>query len=80
MELSQGWVRPTHAPLDPDEWLTPADLAELLHIEPRALRDWHRRGHVRRIESPLGFRYSVGDVIRYYAKIRSPQQIRDTST
>jgi hypothetical protein len=69
-ELSQGWVVPTMAPLDPDAWLPPADLAELMFIEARALKDWHRRGHVRRIRSATGWLYSVGDVIRYYAQGR----------
>jgi hypothetical protein len=69
IELGQGWVVPTHAPLDPDAWLSPSELAELLHLEARALQDWHRRGHIRRIKrhgSPAV--YSVGDVIKYYAK------------
>jgi hypothetical protein len=66
-ELGQGWVRPTYAPLDPEAWLTPAELAELLYIDPHALRNWHRRGHIRRIQNGDSFTYNVGDVMSYYA-------------
>ena len=69
--LSQGWVKPTHAPLDPESWLTPKEIADLLHIDTHDLRNWHARGHVRRRETQ-GFppRYSVEDVIKYGARIR----------
>jgi hypothetical protein len=80
-ELAQGWVVPTMAPLDPEAWLAPAELAELLYIEARALRDWHRLGHVRRMRhqgESAPWRYNVGDVIRYYAR-QGKIESRDTS-
>lgn len=66
-ELGQGWVRPTHAPLDTDAWLAPAELAELLHIDARNICHWARRGHIR---PAIDGRYNVGDVIRYGARMR----------
>jgi hypothetical protein len=66
-ELEQGWIRPTLAPLDPDAWMPPRELAELLHIAAHDFRNWYARGHIRR--SAQG-EYNVGDVIRYYSRIR----------
>lgn len=64
--LGESWVTPTQPPIDPDAWLTPAEIADQLHITARSLRDMHRAGHVNRIEcNGRQYRYLVGDVIRY---------------
>jgi hypothetical protein len=71
-ELAQGWVVPTAAPLDPEAWLSPGELAELFHVDAHSFRNWHQRGHIRRMRrvSPgnCDWIYNVGDVISYYAR------------
>lgn len=65
-EFGQSWVVRTQAPIDPEDFSTPAEIAELFHIEARSLRDMHRAGHIRRIEcNGKTLRYSVGDVQNY---------------
>jgi excisionase family DNA binding protein len=69
-ELGQTWITPTQQPLRLDDWLTPAELAELLGIDARSFRDWARRGHIRAITTAGTRRYCVGDIVTYGAKRR----------
>lgn len=72
-ELGAAWVRPTLAPLNLDDWLTGAQMAELFGQEPMTVYAWGRRGNVRvRVISGLR-RYNVGDVVAYQQKRRLPQ-------
>lgn len=65
-ELGQHWLIPSMVPLDLDEWLPAGEMAELFHVDPRAFRDWHRRGHIRMIVNANHQRcYCVGDVVEY---------------
>ena len=71
VEHGQSWILPTYAPLpEPDEFRSPAELADLFHIDPRRLRDWHRLGHVDRIKCGKRYHYRVGDVMAYGAQPR----------
>lgn len=64
-ELGAGWVRPTLAPLDLDEWLPAAQMGDLFHQEAKTVREWGRRGNVR-VEVFAGLQhYNVGDVVAY---------------
>ena len=66
LELGQHWIKPNEQPLNLDDWLTPGEMAALLCIDARALRDWARRGHLRIIHTSTGQRrYNVGDVVSY---------------
>jgi hypothetical protein len=67
-ELGQGWVKPSDAPLDTDDWLTAAELAELLFIDPHSFRNWAQRGRIRVITEYGVRRYCVGDIVSYYAQ------------
>jgi hypothetical protein len=66
LELGQHWLKPGQTPLDLDEWMTPADMAELFSIDPHDLRNWAARGHIRAIiDSSRRHLYCVGDVVEY---------------
>lgn len=67
-ELGQGWVKPSDTPLDMDGWLTPAELADLFHIDPHSFRNWAKRGRIRVMVVHGVRRYCVGDVVSYYAQ------------
>lgn len=69
-ELGAGWVRPTMAPLDLDDWLTAAEMADLFHQEPKTVYAWGRRGNVRVQLSGGVRRYNVGDVVAYQRERR----------
>lgn len=60
-----AWVVPSQRPLDLTAWLPAGQLAEVLGIDARRLRDWARRGHIRVYEVDGLRRYSVGDVVNY---------------
>lgn len=69
-ELGQHWLIPSMAPLDLDAWLPAGEMAELFHVDARAFRDWHRRGHIRMLINATGQRcYCVGDIVEY-ARVR----------
>lgn len=69
-ELGAGWVRPTMAPLDLDDWLTAAEMAELFHQEAKTIYDWGRRGNIR-VHGVHGVRrYNVGDIVSYQCERR----------
>lgn len=65
-----GWVTPAHTPLDLDEWLTPSEMADRLHIDPRRMRDWARRGQIRVMDINARRMYCVGDVIEHMRQTR----------
>jgi predicted site-specific integrase-resolvase len=52
-------------PLDLDAWLAAGEVADVLGIAARRLRDWARYGHVRCYVADGVHRYSVGDVVNY---------------
>jgi len=61
IDLGQSWVVPTQSTINPDDWVTADEAAELFSIPAKSVYDWGRRGHVRKVHS----RYNVGDIIRY---------------
>jgi hypothetical protein len=69
-EHGAHWVQPASAPLDLDEWLSPAEMADTLHIEPRCLRDWARRNKIRVLDDRGVRKYCVGDVVEYMRQTR----------
>ncbi len=64
-ELGQGWLKPADTPLLEDDWLTPRELAELLHIDSRSISHWARRGHIRAVDRNGTRLYRVGDIVAY---------------
>jgi hypothetical protein len=68
--VGAGWVKPATAPLDLDEWLTPGEMADKLHIDPRRMRDWARRNKIRVLDVRGVRKYCVGDVIEYMRQVR----------
>ena len=75
VELGQSWVRPLESEItDLDEELTADQIGELFTIDPRTVRMWGYRSHIKvRGEDgkPL---YRLGDVIDYMAKARQARR------
>jgi len=67
-KLGQGWVKPADTPLHLDDWLTPAELAELFHVDPQSFSHWARRGHIRAVDRNGKRLYRVGDIVAYSAR------------
>ena len=66
-EAGEYWVA-DRRPLDPEELLPAADLAQYLGLRPYDLRNWSNRGHIGKYcapdSSPL---YHTGEVLAHMA-------------
>lgn len=70
ISLEQGWVRPTNQPLRLDDWLTEAEMADLLSISPKGVYMLGHRQRVR-VHTVNGVRlYCVADIVEYHQKRR----------
>lgn len=64
------WHVPNHRPLDPNEWMTAADLAHLTNRSRKDIYNWAARGNIEQRTRPDGSpEYSVASVIAYQQKL-----------
>lgn len=69
------WHVPTQQPLEPDAWMTAADvvmhLAHLASFTEKDVRQWNYRGHITTECAPDGSpRYNIGEIIEYLTRRR----------
>lgn len=66
------WTTPDRQPLSLDDWLTAADMAELVEVSPATIRQWRHRGHItaRWDGDRKCATYSVGEVLGYQRRQR----------
>lgn len=75
VEVGQGWVRPFETEFaDLNQLMTPDRVAEMFTLDPRTVRMWGYRGHVKVRGKEGRPRYRLGDVIDYLAKTRQARQ------
>ena len=67
------WIRPNRTtPLDPDQWLTAPELAEIIGRPRKDIYNWARLGHIEQRCGPDGTpEYLTGSVIQYHARLRT---------
>lgn len=71
-EYGITWTTPTQAPLDPDEWMTAADLAIAINRPRKDIYNWAARGHIEQRCGPDGApEYLVESVIAYQRKLHA---------
>ncbi|MCG7592406.1 hypothetical protein [Mycobacterium sp. PSTR-4-N] len=69
-EYGVTWTTPSQRPLDPEEWMTAADLAIVINRPRKDLYNWARLGHIEQRCGPDGApEYSVASVIAYQRKL-----------
>lgn len=66
----QGWVTPRAELFDLDDWVGPADAAELAAVDPAQLRVWRHRGRITGRQGPDGWEYQVRDVLALISTVR----------
>lgn len=66
------WLDVSDQPLDLDEWLPAADIAELAEVGVATVRQWRKRGHITsRWDSHRQLTvYNVGEVLAYQRRQR----------
>lgn len=70
-DLGQMWVVPDLITVDEDQWLTPAQAADLACVDTNTIRQMRRRGIVQGRRNPRGtWEYRAGDIIASFARPR----------
>lgn len=69
--MGQHWVVPHAITVEPDQWLTPAQAADLMCVEVDAIRQLRRRGVItgRRVDNR--WQYQVREIENAFARPRS---------
>lgn len=67
-----NWTRPDERPLNLDEWLTAAEMADLVEVAVPTIRQWRHRGHIstRWCHTRKCATYNVGEVLAYQRRQR----------
>lgn len=69
-EHGETWMTPSQAPLEPDEWMTAADLSVAIGRPRKDIYNWARLGHIEQRCGPDGApEYLIGSVIAYQRKL-----------
>ncbi|MBU8830850.1 hypothetical protein [Mycolicibacterium goodii] len=64
-----GWLIPTFDPYDNDDWVNATDAAHYANVDPKTIRKWAERGHIRVDHDPTGTPlYNIGDMRAYDAR------------
>lgn len=66
----QTWVVPSLANHDLDDWVGPADAAQLAAVDPATLRVWRHRGRLTGRRTHSGWEYRVRDVLELVSTTR----------
>jgi hypothetical protein len=78
----ETWAAPEPTAYDLDDWLTPAQAADLAYVRADTLRQWRRRGRLTGRHTSGGWLYRARDVIELAAQTRrrTPRQLRSQPT
>ena len=64
------WIAPRMVRFDLDDWLSPADAADIAAVSIAALRQWRARGRLTGRRTHDGWRYRARDVLALAAEVR----------
>jgi hypothetical protein len=76
LNLGASWVAPTYSSNQVREWLPAVQLSEVVHVKPKQIYDWGRRGRIRRQMICGEFHYSTEDAIDYQCCRRERHKAR----
>lgn len=71
VEWGESWVAPRTLRYDLDDWLSPADAADIAALSVASLRKMRGRGRLVGKRTAEGWRYRARDVLALAAEIRS---------
>lgn len=70
-DMGELWVAPRVITVQPDEWLTPDQAADLGGVAPATLRAWRSRGRLAGTRNADGqWRYRAGDILDLISNVR----------
>lgn len=79
--MGQHWVVPHRVAIEPDEWVSAADAAQLACVKLDAIRQMRHRGRLTGRKLGGRWEYQVRDILNAFAKSRSRNRpVTDTLT
>lgn len=69
-DLGQHWVTPDHITIDPDQWLSPAQAADLMCVETDTIRQMRRRGILTGRKTGHHWQYQTREIEQAFAQPR----------
>lgn len=69
-QWGETWAVPTLVTVDPDDWLTPGDAANLAGVSVGQLRVWRKRGRIVGRPNGNSYQYRAGDIQQLFTAVR----------